>query len=129
MTWRNPPSSAASQVAPRLKNETEETDRKDHQGSPVEVLRVRLSTNVPFPSRTVRLVCDRPILPEACKFNFEYEGVFFNTPAGQPQADSAADGKAVKVTFDPKAFSSETILVAELASAGAPPKLVSATFA
>jgi hypothetical protein len=92
----------------------------------VEVLRVRLSTNVPFPSRTVRLECDRPLLLDACKFNFEYEGIFFNTPAGHPQA---ADAKTLRVRFEPKDFASaETILVAELAAADAPPKLVGASF-
>jgi hypothetical protein len=127
MTWRNPPGSANAQVAPRIKSETEEQDRKEHAGSSVGVLRVRLSTNVPFPSRTVRLECDRPVLLEACRFNFEYEGVFFNTPAGHPQA---ADAKTVTIRFDPKDFqSSETLLVAELAAVDGPPKLVSTSIA
>jgi hypothetical protein len=126
MTWRNPPGSAGTQAQPRLKSESEEHDRRDHQGSPVDILRVRLATNVPFSARTVRLECDRPIQVDACKFNFEYEGIFFNTPAGQPQV---ADAKTVKVTFAPNDFgSNETVLVAELAAAGGPPKLVAAAF-
>ncbi len=126
MTWRNPPGSASKQAPPRLKNEGEEHDRKDLQGSPVDILRVRLSTNVPFSARTVRLECDKPLQVDACKFNFEYEGIFFNTPAGHPQA---VDPKSLKVRFDPNDFgSNETVLVAELAAAGGPPKLVAATF-
>jgi hypothetical protein len=126
MTWRNPPSSVNTTAAPRLKSETEEYDQKDHAGAPVEVLRVRLSTNVPFPSRTVRLECDRPLVMEASRFNFEYEGIFFNTPAGHA---TAVDPKTVTIHFDSNDFqSNEALLVAELASAGGRPKLVGYTF-